>query len=133
MDKTCCKCKIIKSINEFTKDKSRKDSLYPACKTCEGCRSKRRTKPEQNRNQHLKRSYGIDLDEYNRIFTLQEGKCDICKRHQSALKTKLHVDHCHASGKVRALLCFNCNQALGNVSDNIERLEAAIKYLRKHK
>lgn len=42
---------------------------------------------------------------------------------------ELHVDHCHASGRVRGVLCFNCNAALGNVGDSTERLRALISYM----
>lgn len=56
--------------------------------------------------------------------------CSICKTDFSTIALKqIHVDHCHRTGKVRGLLCSNCNQGLGNFKDDVERLEAAIKYL----
>lgn len=67
----------------------------------------------------------------------QGGKCKICGKHYTDTKpvqnqneyTHLHVDHCHSTGKVRGLLCFNCNATLGHVKDNITVLKEAIKYL----
>lgn len=44
---------------------------------------------------------------------------------------ELHVDHCHATGKVRGMLCFNCNATLGHVNDSVERLKMLIDYLNK--
>ncbi len=81
------------------------------------------------RNNLLKRQYGIDLIAYNKIFLDQKGCCKICSRHQSELSKILAVDHCHASKKVRGLLCNTCNTGLGNFRDNIESMKRAIKYL----
>lgn len=81
------------------------------------------------RESELKRRYGITLDKYNDMFTFQEGKCLTCSRHQSELKHALCVDHCHATGKVRGLLCKKCNTVLGFVNDDISILKTMIKYL----
>ena len=64
-------------------------------------------------NQRLKRSYGITLEEYNKLFKEQEGKCVICGRHQSELDRTLSVDHNHTTGEIRRLLCRSCNGFLG--------------------
>ncbi|WOL25647.1 hypothetical protein [Pectobacterium phage PcaP1EGY] len=83
---------------------------------------------------YLKRNYGITLDTYEVMLTEQNHKCKICggdgfimnpNRH----KLKLVVDHCHTTGKVRGLLCHNCNRALGLLQDSEESLRAAIAYL----
>lgn len=60
----------------------------------------------------------------------QGGKCAICK---SAGSGKLHVDHCHESGKVRQLLCNTCNGGLGLFKDNPELMRVAAQYVEKHK
>jgi len=60
----------------------------------------------------------------------QEHKCAICLTSDVDLEKLLAVDHCHTTGKVRGLLCSNCNLALGNFKDNITNLEQAIKYLK---
>ena len=84
---------------------------------------------------YLKRNYGITLSLYEKIHTEQGGRCKLCggegflmdiKRHS----VKLVVDHCHETGKVRGLLCHNCNRALGLLKDNTETLERAIAYLK---
>jgi hypothetical protein len=64
------------------------------------------------------------------IFDAQDHKCKICKM-KADLHNELCVDHCHKTGKVRGLLCRQCNTGLGNFRDNTELLKSAIKYLGK--
>lgn len=64
-------------------------------------------------SRRLKNTYGIILDDYNRMFAEQKGCCSICKIHQTELKKRLGVDHNHSTGKVRGLLCDRCNWILG--------------------
>ena len=86
-------------------------------------------KKVRSRQNHLKRQYGITEIEYNNMFAIQSGCCAICKTHQSDLKTKLHVDHNHSTGKIRGLLCSMCNKGIGALKDSAEILLAAAKYL----
>jgi len=72
--------------------------------------------------------YGIDGRKYSELLQQQQGVCAICKGVNKGGK-RLYVDHCHITGKVRGLLCRNCNTMLGNARDDIYRLKAAIKYL----
>ena len=87
---------------------------------------------DYRRNDNLKRKYGITLDDWNNMFDEQKGCCAICTKHQSQMKQRLHVDHCHESGKVRGLLCTQCNTALGLFYDNTDIIYSAIKYLGSH-
>lgn len=79
--------------------------------------------------QEIKANYGVTVDQYNELFNLQLGCCAICGKHQSAEWRRLTVDHCHATKKIRGLLCSVCNRALGLFRDNPELLGKAIKYL----
>jgi hypothetical protein len=79
---------------------------------------------------HIKRDFGITENEYDLIFAKQEGKCAICGKHQNEFKTPLGIDHDHETGKVRGLLCFNCNTGIGKLKDDITILEKAIEYLK---
>lgn len=63
------------------------------------------------------------------MFLEQQGKCGICNKHQSELDRTLAVDHCHNTGRIRGLLCSNCNLGLGHFKDVIENIESAIRYL----
>jgi hypothetical protein len=84
---------------------------------------------EKNRARHLKNTYGISVNDYNDMFVNQNGCCKICNKHQKNINNTLCVDHCHETGKVRGLLCHNCNTMLGKAFDSKEILLTAIKYL----
>lgn len=74
-------------------------------------------------------TYGISADEYWLIYRYQLGTCAICQR-ATGVKKRLSVDHCHATGIVRGLLCSTCNsRVLGHLRDDTEALERAIDYL----
>lgn len=72
--------------------------------------------------------YNLTLDEYNLLIQEQQNKCAICRKESS--KT-LHIDHNHITGKVRGLLCNNCNRALGYLKDDAQILKSAIEYLKE--
>jgi len=77
-----------------------------------------------------KAKYGISRNEYDRMHRTQKGKCAICGDPPDQFD--LRVDHDHKTGRVRALLCNNCNAMLGHARDNIAILEIGAKYLREH-
>jgi len=82
--------------------------------------------------------FKITLDYYYNMILSQENKCDICGQNETRKKRKsdeievLCVDHDHATGKVRSLLCHSCNLGLGAFKDDQVRLQSAITYLKKH-
>lgn len=76
---------------------------------------------------HLKKRFGITWEEYEKMFEEQEGVCALCKG--SEKDRMLSVDHCHVTGRVRGLLCGNCNRALGLLKDNKEVLIKAVEYV----
>ena len=92
---------------------------------------KERTRLENRRN-NLRIKYGITIERYDAMFVAQSGCCAICKAPQSALSRRLAVDHNHDTGKIRALLCGECNSGLGKFKDNQELLRAAAAYLHSH-
>ena len=81
------------------------------------------------RREQLKVHYGITLEDYNRIYTDQGGACAICG---AVTQRALCVDHCHASGNVRGLLCRKCNTGLGCYNDSPDLMLKAIAYLGKY-
>jgi hypothetical protein len=84
-----------------------------------------------NRRSHLKRKYGITLEDYEAKLVEQGGVCGICGR-EPRPDISLHVDHDHGSGALRGLLCFRCNQAIGSLGEDPYLLDAAAAYLRDH-
>jgi hypothetical protein len=148
--KICSRCKEEKPHSAFHKYSTQKDGLHYYCKICrqdiEDTPSRReyakkyramRLSADSQYSQHSKRKarYGIEPDEYIRLWHEQNGKCAICDEQEKALyKGKIRslaVDHCHKTGKVRALLCNACNNGLGRFRDDPSRLEAAIRYLQR--
>lgn len=125
--KECKKCKELKSFEFFRKDPSIKDGHERVCKACRAIEyandPKKRTSA---RRRWLKSAYRIDMTVYDRMNEDQEGKCAIC----NTIDSVLHVDHCHISGKVRGLLCNNCNTGIGLLKESPEILSRAISYLR---
>jgi hypothetical protein len=91
----------------------------------------RKLNPRKNKSNHLKTRYNITLNDYERLYKSQNGKCAICKCPETNMQ-KLSIDHCHTSTNIRALLCRKCNTGLGAFNDNVEYLNAAIEYLKKH-
>lgn len=79
-----------------------------------------------SRHYHLLARYGVSAEQVEAMIAAQGGACAICGRPDPE-----HVDHCHETGLVRGVLCFNCNGGLGQFGDDIERLHAAIAYLRR--
>ena len=83
--------------------------------------------PERYWGYKLKASYGITLDKFKMMLEMQNNKCAICL----VILDKPHVDHCHKTGKIRSLLCGNCNLGIGQFKESIENLELAKQYLLK--
>ena len=94
---------------------------------------RRKTNPRGALNSKLKTAFGITVDQYEAIAKQQNDCCAICGTPQLELRRKMAVDHDHVTGKVRALLCHNCNVGLGNFKDSEQILTKAIKYLYDHR
>jgi hypothetical protein len=81
-----------------------------------------------NLKSHLKKTFGLTLEEYDAILSAQGGGCAICKTATSGSR-RWHIDHCHATGRVRGLLCMACNTGIGLLNDDPAVLAEAIRYL----
>jgi hypothetical protein len=139
--KGCSRCGEDKPHGEFYPDRSKRTGLSSQCRPCsiEGARERyrknrdrvraymrdyHRKHRDEARERQLVREYGITQADYDRMHEEQAGLCAICGAGE-----KLHVDHCHASGAVRGLLCSGCNRGIGFLGDDPERLSAAAAYL----
>lgn len=85
------------------------------------------------RNQYFLQKYGITRDQRDKILTLQGNRCACCSGEKPGNRMGWVVDHDHVTGKVRAILCHNCNLALGLVKDDTEHLKQLISYLEVHR
>ena len=79
------------------------------------------------RNYFLRTTYGITIDDYDRMFDEQGGRCRICRSEPST--RRLDVDHDHDTGEVRGLLCSDCNSGIARFKHDPDRLAKAILYL----
>lgn len=124
--KWCPSCKKALSVESFGSNASKADGLTAYCLSCHNriSRDNRIKIDGSTRNYHLKRRYGLTEDDVKELIEQQGGVCAICGTDKPE-----HVDHCHVTGKVRGVLCFNCNGGLGQFKDDIGRLISAIAYL----
>lgn len=113
--KQCSGCRVTYSpvATGFSRNRVTQDGWQNACKECK-------------RKIHRNWRRGVVAGTIEHMTIAQEGKCAICAKDGC----ELVLDHCHASGKIRGLLCRMCNALLGMAADRIEVLEEAIAYLR---
>ena len=123
---------------EKKKEYATKDYLKNKERYLENSKITYQKNKEKLRDLAYQRKFGITIEEYNNLFDLQKGVCKLCNcpetkvnRKSTGLVKRLAVDHCHSSGKVRGLLCQDCNVGLGSFKDNIEVIQKAIKYLKE--
>jgi hypothetical protein len=123
--RVCTTCKKEKNISQFKLERDKRATNGIAVRTkCRECDEFRKYK------RFIQKTYNISYEDYEKMFDLQNGCCAICKSKVSSVRTtRLFVDHCHDTLKVRGLLCSACNHALGLFKDSPTILKSAIKYL----
>lgn len=131
--KRCRNCHKEQSRDEFYADSRNSDGLSAWCKPCLHIYQKEhRTKQsEQIKQKRRRKAYGITSEEFDTLLSRQHGLCAICGG-PPTVKRGWCVDHDHTSGKVRGLLCTNCNIGLGNFKENPAALQSAVYYLTLH-
>jgi hypothetical protein len=97
----------------------------------EWCDKNRERYSKLSRRRHILVTYGLTQEAYDALLVSQGGKCAICRRERwGAKRNTPHVDHDHATGKVRGLLCTDCNTSLGKLGDGEQGLLRALAYVR---
>ena len=114
----CTGCKVEKPFTPefFTYRPAMKWKLTYRCRAC------------QNRDSLLHQTmskYGMTIEEARKF---RDAECCIC-----GSRSRVHIDHCHSTGKLRGALCSKCNVGLGNFDDDVDRMKAAISYVEKHR
>jgi Recombination endonuclease VII len=126
--KWCADCNSVLPLEQFVRTVASTTGYGSYCKPCHNARGKlAKEKVGGSRTYHLTRRYGITAAEADHMLRNQDGSCAICRAAPAA-----HVDHDHATGAVRALLCFNCNGGLGQFKDDPHVLRAAAEYVQFH-
>jgi len=133
MTKVCSKCRKRKKVSSFFKRKADPDGYAIWCKQCAYAYGTqwRKANPNRLRNYALKRFYGCTWKQREKMAIKQNYKCLICEKSEEALTKILVVDHCHKTGKIRGLLCNNCNNGIGYLKENMKSLKNATKYLKR--
>lgn len=127
--KKCSGCKKLKSIENFSKDRNRKDGFQQWCKQCHKNYYNTPKGKFGKRKYLLKHDFNLTPKEHSTMYITQKGCCAICKK--QIPYSKMHTDHNHLTGKVRGLLCRRCNGLLAGIEDK-DFFESAIKYLEKY-
>jgi len=153
IEKFCPRCKKTKPAKDFPKSKIRRGGLSSWCSVCsrengkQWYASNKASKDKKNldwyyknkrraRNTYLKRTYGISIEEYEDLFSLQNGLCALCdqpektKDYRTGQIKALAVDHCHESGRIRSLLCYRCNHIISCVGDNEQGAQKILNYMK---
>jgi hypothetical protein len=150
--KLCSKCG---NAGKFYKDATKKDGLHSICAVCHTISYQARIErdpqarvrmretskqwKELNRehckksqtNSTLRAKYGITLQDYDDMLALQNNGCKVCMLPPTT--QRLHVDHCHTTGKVRGLLCQACNVSIGKMRESPELLRALATYIEENR
>ena len=144
--KICKVCREKKSLSEFNKH-TKSQNLRTECRICQRKwshdyykanaveeRLKRKIYHKQNPEKShawMLKKYGLTLEDYKRMLESQNGQCAICGIDKGYPKSgrRFAVDHDHETGKVRALLCGNCNTGISHFKHDPDLMEKAIDYL----
>jgi hypothetical protein len=157
--RVCAKCRLWKPATELYKHPTQKTGFASYCRPCNKARLKKayladihrhRRRKLQRRLEYIKRHpdrvaantvrqnlrraahrVGIEPEVIPAMIAAQGGLCAICKRPEDG--RRLSLDHNHRTGKMRGLLCGECNLALGKFGDDVTRLASAIAYLEAHR
>jgi len=133
MELTCSKCAKTKLSTEYHVDKRAKSGHCGSCKQCVSLAKALDYKKHRGKRLAYRRSYlyGVSQGGYKALQDKFKGLCGICGD-VDGTGLALAVDHCHTSGKVRGLLCNNCNNGLGRFRDDEGLLQLAISYLKEN-
>jgi hypothetical protein len=145
--KTCKDCKLDKPLSEFY-SYTRNDVVkyFAHCKKCNKDRTDAWTaaNPEKAKDiqarhyakhrteakeYYIQKTYGLSPEEYEALLNANGRRCYICDKHESECAKGLHVDHNHITGKIRGVLCFSCNAAIGYLKESPELLDRAKAYI----
>ena len=123
--------------HEYTPENTKKNGKGYKCVTCEKTRlwirARQTNAPWKSQNYAR---YGVTIAEVQALFESQHGLCAVCGNPETCISKRtgkpkmLHLDHDHKTGKVRGLLCQDCNMALGHMREDVKRIEALLDYVK---
>ena len=122
--KKCSKCGETKPYERFHKRKT-SSGYRGVCRDCRNKAQRHTYSSEKRRDWHLRKTYGISLQEFNNLVTSQGGVC----ANRACDKPAEVVDHNHETEDIRGILCNGCNTAAGLAQDNPEVVRGLAEYL----
>jgi len=129
----CVKCDTVKEAVDF--NPSDRERLGAYCRACKQKYNRDRYLAKghlESPSKHRSETYGLSEEQYQQLMADQGHRCGSCEIELTALhRRKVHVDHDHATGRVRGILCMWCNVMLGGARDNPDSLRGAIQYLQR--
>ena len=134
----CSGCQRDLPPDAFNRDKKNRDGLNSYCRECHGATKKAAyaARPQAYAMRiamnHRTRTYGITAERFAAMVEAQSNACAICGTDMGKGRNR-HVDHCHMTGNIRALLCHHCNIALGGARDDPALLRAMADYIERHR
>ena len=131
--KVCRECKKELPVSAYYYKDKKKTRREPICKECKKKATREGYNPHASSERHLQRKYGIGVEDRRRMWNNQNGVCKICGNPGDGRWKQLCVDHDHATGVVRDLLCRRCNTILGEAYDDPILLNKMSDYLSQWK
>lgn len=113
---------------EPAKPKRVREAKHPGPRCSTHWRVKQKQVKAQNHEKRVQNTYGLKKGEYAQLYEFQGGLCALCRRATGASR-RLSVDHDHATGLVRGLLCRPCNTLLGHARDKVTFFYRCLSYL----
>ena len=119
----CRGCRLVtKTIDQPVKQPKLKRDFY--CKSC-------KSDPQIRLIRHYVKKFGLEVSEIKRLLSTVHT-CECCGVILDD-KNPFQVDHCHETGAIRGIICWNCNSAIGKLGDTYEGVLRAVNYLKKYK
>ena len=131
----CPQCSQHLPRDAFNQDQKNRDGLASRSRECSSATKRAAYTPAialRFSERHRQRTYSLSPDAFDAMVAAQQNRCAICARDMGSGK-KRHVDHCHETGRIRALLCHHCNTALGHADDRPDRLRAMANYIERYR
>lgn len=147
-EKDCPQCERRLPVDAFGLRKSHGSAKWRSrCRECEAANSRLRNKNAQRRHSKdpgsaslsalrgYAKELGIPWAEVVERYPT-DNRCEVCRRTPEEASpggrfTRLSLDHCHVTGELRGFLCGQCNLGLGQLGDTLQRLQAAVRYLKR--
>ena len=118
-EKVCSTCRQLKSQSEYTNHAGQRDGLFNECNACKALRKRRSV-------------HSITKEELSKMMSISTCEMPSCGN-ELDWKKETHIDHCHKTGKVRAVLCRRCNTMLGHIEKNMHLVYPMLDYINEHK